>query len=91
MRARGEIKPGEAGEAFDVPEDFWDDAEITPPRAKRPVSLRVDPDIIDFFGCTRSYAPTWTRSANARTNRKTPARGSARTGVFSRVLGSARS
>lgn len=47
--ARGDVKPGEGGEAFDLPEDFWDDAEITPPQIKRPVSLRVDPDIIDFF------------------------------------------
>lgn len=34
---------------IDMPEGFWDDAKIEEPKAKHPVSLRVDPDIWEFF------------------------------------------
>lgn len=34
---------------FDMPEDFWDAAKVEEPKTKKAVSLRVDPDILDFF------------------------------------------
>ena len=50
MKDRGETRAARAdAETFEIPEDFWDDAEITPPMTKRQVNLRVDPDIVDFF------------------------------------------
>ncbi len=50
MHARGEVKapPADAPE-LDMPEGFWDAAQPQTPKAKKPVSLRVDPDILDFF------------------------------------------
>lgn len=35
--------------AEELPDGFWDDAEIIDPKNKVAVSLRVDPDVIDFF------------------------------------------
>lgn len=34
---------------MDLPDDFWDSAEVQPPKAKQQVNLRVDPDILAFF------------------------------------------
>ena len=34
---------------IDMPEGFWDDATIEEPKTKKAVSLRVDPDILEFF------------------------------------------
>lgn len=34
---------------IDMPEGFWDTATPQMPKAKTPVSLRVDPDILDYF------------------------------------------
>ncbi|MFZ2855677.1 MAG: BrnA antitoxin family protein [Rhodocyclaceae bacterium] len=36
----------------DAPEtdtDFWKDAAVNSPAVKRQVTLRIDPDIVDFF------------------------------------------
>lgn len=30
-------------------EDFWQGAEVNPPTVKRQVTLRIDPDIVEFF------------------------------------------
>lgn len=50
MKARGETRPtrSDASE-LDLPEGFWDDAVPQAPKTKQPVTLRVDPDILDFF------------------------------------------
>lgn len=35
--------------AEELPDGFWDDAEIVDLKNKVAVSLRVDPDVLDFF------------------------------------------
>ncbi|MBB5720759.1 uncharacterized protein (DUF4415 family) [Loktanella ponticola] len=50
LKASGDItgpKTHAGGE--DLPDDFWDDAELVMPKAKTAVSMRVDPDVLDFF------------------------------------------
>ena len=50
MRDRGETKapdPDAAGE--DMPDGFWEAAVVETPAPKRAVSLRVDPDILEYF------------------------------------------
>ena len=50
MLERGEVKtPSDDTKSLDLPNGFWDDAEVQEPKAKQPVSLRVDPDILEFF------------------------------------------
>ncbi|SHI07336.1 BrnA antitoxin family protein [Marivita hallyeonensis] len=50
MKARGETRPTrEDAPELDLPDGFWDDATPEPPKTKQPVTLRVDPDILDFF------------------------------------------
>lgn len=50
MHARGEVTatPTDATET-DMPDGFWDDAVVEEPKTKTAISLRVDPDILDFF------------------------------------------
>ncbi len=50
MREKGDIRPTRKNAPeLDMPEGFWDAAQPQAPKAKKPVSLRVDPDILDFF------------------------------------------
>jgi uncharacterized protein (DUF4415 family) len=50
MYERGEVKaPCADAPEIDMPEGFWDAAQPQPPQAKKPVSLRVDPDILEYF------------------------------------------
>ncbi len=50
MKARDEIRPTRSdAPEIDLPDGFWDDAIPQEPKTKQPVTLRVDPDIIDFF------------------------------------------
>lgn len=50
MKAQGKTRPTRADAPEpDLPEGFWDDAVPQAPKTKQPVTLRVDPDIIDFF------------------------------------------
>ena len=50
MHDRGEIKATRADASeIDMPEGFWDVAQPQPPKAKKPVSLRVDQDILEYF------------------------------------------
>ena len=50
MEKRGELHAarGEA-EVLDLAEGFWNDAEVVLPVAKKAISMRVDPDILEFF------------------------------------------
>jgi uncharacterized protein (DUF4415 family) len=50
MREHGEIKPPspEAPE-YDLPDEFWERAEVVYPERKTPVSLRIDPDVFEWF------------------------------------------
>jgi uncharacterized protein (DUF4415 family) len=50
MRARGEIVPTRPdAPEYDMPEGFWDKAVVQGPLVKSTISMRVDPDILDFF------------------------------------------
>jgi uncharacterized protein (DUF4415 family) len=50
MHARGEIKPPAPGAPeYDLPDAFWEKAEAVHPERKTPVSLRVDPDVLEWF------------------------------------------
>lgn len=32
-----------------LPDTFWENARVVVPKAKQPISLRVDPDILSYF------------------------------------------
>ncbi len=50
MRARGEIFPTRPdAPEYDMPEGFWEKAVVQAPLVKSTISMRVDPDILDFF------------------------------------------
>ncbi len=50
MKERGEISsPRSDAPEIDMPDGFWDGAQIKIPIPKKPVSLRVDQDILDYF------------------------------------------
>ncbi|MGH7636799.1 MAG: BrnA antitoxin family protein [Gemmatimonadaceae bacterium] len=49
-------------ELADLPEDFWDEAELVVPTAKVPISLRVDSDVLDWF---RDEGPRYQSRMNA--------------------------
>lgn len=50
MKAAGEVTAlAKTATSEDMPEGFWDTAEVKLPQAKEPLSLRVDPDILEFF------------------------------------------
>lgn len=50
LRDAGEVqKPAPDAPSLDMPEGFWDDADVQMPKAKQQVNMRVDPDIIAFF------------------------------------------
>jgi uncharacterized protein (DUF4415 family) len=46
---------------LDLPDDFWDDAEIVAPE-KEAISLRVDKDVLDWF---RGRGPRYQTRMNA--------------------------
>lgn len=49
---KGSTKPHEVrakAKTVDLPDNFWDDAKVVIPSEKKPVSIRVDTDILDFF------------------------------------------
>lgn len=51
MKDAGELLPTKmsASAPEDLPDNFWNDAEIIEPKNKVAVSLRVDPDVLEFF------------------------------------------
>lgn len=50
MSDRGEIAPpAPDAPVEDLPDDFWDKAEAMHPERKTPVSLRVEPDVLEWF------------------------------------------
>ena len=57
-----EIKQTSPEELADLPDDFWDDAELVVPVAKRAISLRVDEDVLEWF---RSLGPRYQTRMNA--------------------------
>jgi uncharacterized protein (DUF4415 family) len=57
-----EIRRISASELADVPADFWDEAEVVTPTAKRAISLRVDEDVLEWF---RGSGPRYQTRMNA--------------------------
>lgn len=49
-------------ELADLPDDFWEDAEVAVPEAKQAISLRVDRDVLDWF---RRTGPRYQTRMNA--------------------------
>ena len=50
MIARGEVlPPRKYAPEYDMPEGFWDKAVVQAPLVKSTISMRVDPDILEFF------------------------------------------
>lgn len=49
-------------ELADLPDDFWDEAELVVPVAKRAISLRVDEDVLEWF---RGLGPRYQTRMNA--------------------------
>lgn len=50
MKERGEISsPRSDAPEIDMPDGFWDGAQIKMPMPKKPISLRVDQDILEYF------------------------------------------
>ena len=57
-----EISQTSPPELADLPEDFWDDAEVVSPRPKEAISLRVDRDVLAWF---RAAGPRYQSRMNA--------------------------
>ena len=49
-------------ELAELPEDFWNGAEVVAPAAKRAVSIRLDEDVLDWF---RRSGPRYQTRMNA--------------------------
>jgi uncharacterized protein (DUF4415 family) len=65
-RLRG-VRESEIGktspeELADLPDDFWSEAELVVPAAKRAISLRVDEDVLEWF---RGQGPRYQTRMNA--------------------------
>ena len=53
MQARGELhQDPDAPEEPDLPDEFWQDAEIVTPESRELVSMRVSPEVKAFFQAT---------------------------------------
>jgi uncharacterized protein (DUF4415 family) len=57
-----EIAATSPAELADLPEDFWDDAELVLPGPKEAISLRVDQDVLEWF---RAQGPRYQSRMNA--------------------------
>ncbi len=50
MQRHGEVKaPSDDTEALNMPDGFWDDADIVERQPKQLVHLRIDADILEYF------------------------------------------
>lgn len=50
MQRRGEVNaPSDDAEALDMPDGFWDDADIVERQPKQSVHLRVDAEVLEYF------------------------------------------
>lgn len=57
-----EIGATTPAELADLPEGFWDDAEVVVPEPKEPISIRVDRDVLTWF---RRTGPGYQTRMNA--------------------------
>ena len=78
-----EIESTSPSELARLPADFWNEAVLVPPVIKQAISLRVDPDVLEWF---RAQGPRYQSRMNAvlRTYmtqmRRRPRRSSGRSG-----------
>ena len=50
MQTQGKIKPpAPDATEYDLPDEFWEKAEVVYPERKTPVSWRLDPDVLEWF------------------------------------------
>lgn len=57
-----EIESTSPPELAKLPADFWDDAVLVPPVIKQAISLRLDPDVLEWF---RAQGPRYQSRMNA--------------------------
>ncbi len=57
-----EIEASSPPELMGLPSDFWDEAVLVPPVIKQAISLRVDPDVLEWF---RAQGPRYQSRMNA--------------------------
>jgi len=57
-----EIEATSPPELANLPADFWNDAVLVPPVIKHAISLRVDPDVLEWF---RAQGPRYQSRMNA--------------------------
>ena len=57
-----EIESTSPSELARLPAGFWDEAVLVPPVIKRAISLRVDPDVLEWF---RAQGPRYQSRMNA--------------------------
>jgi len=57
-----EIEGTSPADLANLPEDFWDDAEVVTPPGKEAISMRIDRDILNWF---RSQGPRYQTRMNA--------------------------
>jgi uncharacterized protein (DUF4415 family) len=62
MVSDAEIRRTSPAELADLPANFWDEAEVVTPTAKRAISLRLDEDVLDWF---RRSGPRYQTRMNA--------------------------
>jgi len=60
--SEAEIARTSPAELADLPDDFWSDAVVVEPVAKRAISLRVDEDVLAWF---KSVGPRYQSRMNA--------------------------
>ena len=60
-----EIRQTSPAELADLPANFWNDAEVVMPVAKRAISLRLDEDVLEWF---RRRGPRYQTRMNACTS-----------------------
>lgn len=60
--SEAEIEATSPPELANLPADFWERAVLIPPVVKQPISLRVDPDVLDWF---RAQGPRYQSRMNA--------------------------
>jgi uncharacterized protein (DUF4415 family) len=57
-----QVRATSPAELADLPEDFWESATVVTPTAKRPISLRVDADVLKWF---KAQGPRYQSRINA--------------------------
>jgi len=56
------IRATSPSELAELPDDFWAEASVVEPTTKKPISLRVDADVLDWF---KTQGPRYQSRINA--------------------------